>query len=576
MKRFLALTISLVLVLTFFAGCGNATSTAEDVSESTISAAQSTSDVAPEPESDVPSVAGEEAPVTAPEASGEEAAEETWQPGMFPIPGETRELSMWTTASNDVLTALEDLNDHICIQACEEATNIHVNFTTIATSAASDSYNLMAAGGDFCDAIKCNPQTMSGGLATAYNEEIIIDLADYIPTYAPNYYACLDEDMIKEVSTDDGQMLAMFNIYENFVLDKGTVIRQDLLDKLGLDVPVTYDEYTNVLKAFKSEFDLTDPYFFQGDDFSGGAGGAGAGLSCGFGINAGFYQVDGKVYYSQVQDAMYDYYQYLRGWYADGIINEDWFSRPGNPLDAANQKVMLEGQAGIYMTSVTDLSSENYTTVEDWSITAIARPVQNAGDKLMVGDYIQKVNSRGFFVTATTACEDPALVCEWTDWWFTDEGMTVANWGIEGETYTVENGQNVYTDLVANNPDMVYSIARGVYCYMAQTPTRNDMLSTNCILNQKGLDALDLWLSNVDGSYELPAALSLTPDESYTISSTMSDIYTYVNETAIRFVIGEIDLNKNTWQEYVDTIEGLNYQNAVTAYESALARYNNR
>ena len=49
---------------------------------------------------------------------------------------------------------------------------------------------------------------------------------------------------------------------ESFI---GLVIRTDYLEQVGMDVPVTYDDWYNVLKAFKEKLGLKYPMCFCAD-----------------------------------------------------------------------------------------------------------------------------------------------------------------------------------------------------------------------------------------------------------------------------------------------------------------------
>ena len=45
------------------------------------------------------------------------------------------------------------------------------------------------------------------------------------------------------------------------------------------------------------------------------------------------------------------------------------------------------------------------------------------------------------------------VVARLLDYAYSEAGATLYNFGTEGESYTVVDGQPVYTDLVLNNPD---------------------------------------------------------------------------------------------------------------------------
>lgn len=83
----------------------------------------------------------------------------------------------------------------------------------------------------------------------------IADLTDLLPEYAPNVLAAIPEEMWKIVKANDptgqGKIYYIPNIVEYGRY--GSMIRQDWLDKLGLEMPTTQEEYVKVLKAFRDQ-----------------------------------------------------------------------------------------------------------------------------------------------------------------------------------------------------------------------------------------------------------------------------------------------------------------------------------
>ncbi|MCA0755779.1 extracellular solute-binding protein [Paenibacillus sp. N4] len=83
----------------------------------------------------------------------------------------------------------------------------------------------------------------------------IADLTELLPKYAPNVMQAIPEDIWKVVKANDptgqGKIYYIPNIVEYGRY--GSMIRQDWLDKLGLKMPTTQDEYVEVLKAFRDK-----------------------------------------------------------------------------------------------------------------------------------------------------------------------------------------------------------------------------------------------------------------------------------------------------------------------------------
>ena len=93
------------------------------------------------------------------------------------------------------------------------------------------------------------------GRSAAIEDEVIVDLADYLEECAPDYMNYLDTvpGLLRNMTTDDGEV--PFIAPKAATNYSGLSIRQDWLDIVGMDIPQTYDELEAVLAAFKSELD---------------------------------------------------------------------------------------------------------------------------------------------------------------------------------------------------------------------------------------------------------------------------------------------------------------------------------
>lgn len=90
-------------------------------------------------------------------------------------------------------------------------------------------------------------------------------------------------------------------------------------------------------------------------------------------------------------------------------------------------------------------SYDDSATDAGFHCVAITDPVQKAGDVTHFDS--DRTGLTSYSVAAT--CENPETVMEWVNYWFTDEGVLLANYGVEGESYTMdENGKPQYTELM--------------------------------------------------------------------------------------------------------------------------------
>lgn len=558
--RLVALCLALLLLMTAAACNGGTTEGTDDITVTT---------AAPAPSSDAGAPTGNDA------NGGESDA-------MYPL-AETVVLTLWNTVSPDVTNNIETMNNHIIMKEAAERTNIQLEITDISITSARDNFGIMVASQDYTDIIKAAVgHYTTNGLSGALANELIIDMAEYLPEYAPDYWSLLsaNETNLRNAKTDGGNILAFFTVRDNIAADfDGPTIRYDLLEELGMDSPETYDDYYNVLTAFKTEYDMTDPIWFNWTppDGSGINSDNAAFLIGGYNVGWAFYQVDGTIKYGPMEDGFREYIEMLNKWYDEGLIYSDFYSRPTNTLDAENQAIILNGQQGVAFLSgndITGVPTRQVTGNSNYRLTAIKDPSKD-GTPHHMGNVPQVVASTVICLTVTTACENIDAAVMWGNYWYTEAGSTLLNYGIEGVTFEYDsNGNPQFTELLTNNPnELTFNIARQAYLVYTQIPGLRNMRNEQGNQNADAKAASDIWLSSYDNAWILPGALSYTEEESSELSALKADIATYNSEAVLAFIIGTKEITDETWSEYQNTIISMDIERCKEIYQGALDRY---
>ncbi len=582
MKRLSALLLALAMLLTLAAcGSGSSASSGSEPSQSV-----QTEPTAPE-QTEAPAVSAAEAPATdsAEEPSAVEEAPAVVQSPSLPYSTTGEELSMWLPLTPDLANTYSDLNEHIVVQAAEEVTGVHINFTHASFFTANDDFNLMTAAGDYCDLISCAVKYYATGGAGAMEDGVIINLSDLIPEYAPDYNAVInsDETHIAQSRSDTGDILAFYTWKDEVYNRSGMQTRGDWLDELGLDAPETYEEYESVLLAFQSAYGCTAAMQMYPSCLL-----TGSMLCGGYGVS-GYYtvyddsgeipnvmfQIDGTAHCSLLEDGYRDYLTMLNKWYTKGLISSDFLSGSCNPNDSKNLGDIYSGNTGIWYSEYQNLA-DYASSIDDDNvyIAALKDPTIQKGDRTHFGGSIALGSSNGFTTSISTQCENTELATKWCNFWFTEQGFLLATYGIEGESYTLDaSGNPVFTELVTNNPNgLSQREAQSMYS-LSQFPTLSKKSVDFLSLNDEQIAAIEVWDSSIDGAYLMPD-VSLTPEESAEYASIMSDINTYASTTVDQMVIGEASLAD--WDAFTDTLRSMKIERCVEIYQAALDRYNSR
>lgn len=137
-------------------------------------------------------------------------------------------------------------------QELEKKTGVHVDFQEVKDADWSTQLNLMFASGDYSDVILRGTVDIEEYGVT---QGILIPLDDYLEANMPNYYSRLFlNEANASIPASDGKSYYVGWLMAQNVNHMGTwYINTEWLDKLGLKVPTTVDELTEVLRAFKTQ-----------------------------------------------------------------------------------------------------------------------------------------------------------------------------------------------------------------------------------------------------------------------------------------------------------------------------------
>jgi putative aldouronate transport system substrate-binding protein len=162
---------------------------------------------------------------------------------------------------------------------------------------------------------------------------------------------------------------------------------------------------------------------------------------------------------------------------------------------------------------------------------------------------------------------------QWLDWNYTDEGYMWCNYGEEGLSYTLVNGEVQWTPLIANNPEGfdLYRIMQKYTLHSGSFVRDWEMYYAPYSAEEKA--TLDIW--NGDTSHLLVTSLlTFTAEEGNANATVMADINTYAGEMAVRFIRGEEPLTN--WDTYVRNVQNMGIDTAVRNYQAAYDRFMSR
>lgn len=232
-KKLITLLLTVSMVTTMFAGCGNSKEVTESVSKATETAETVESTTASE---------------------GTEAAEEipNFNPEGYPIVDEEITLKVLIMIADANVDALTEISEMPSIKKLTELTGIKTKWEIIRKSEWSTKFNLIMATGEYPDVII--------SASTDYEEYgaqqgILIPIDELVEKYMPTYnerIAMESYDVTTRLKATDGKTYGVgYLVAENNATYSNYFLNQSWLDALKLETPTDVESLTEVLRAFK-------------------------------------------------------------------------------------------------------------------------------------------------------------------------------------------------------------------------------------------------------------------------------------------------------------------------------------
>ena len=230
-------------------------------------------------------------------------------------------------------------------------------------------------------------------------------------------------------------------IFEEPVI--GLVLRADWLKDLGLEAPTTIDEWYNVLTAFKNEKNAIAPFTAQlGFMQSPGA------FYTAYGVANTYFSDDGStVKYGPYLPEYKEFLKTMHKWYDEGLIDSDIFTHTAATVDSRvlnNESGDWAGYSGGGVGAYMQTARKDNP---DFDLVGVPVPTRNKTDKAK-GFLSQPFNAAMPCFSATNPY--PVETMKLIDFFYTDEGDFLINWGVEGTSCEVVDGAYKFTDLLSN------------------------------------------------------------------------------------------------------------------------------
>ncbi len=580
------MALALCLCIGMFAGCGNTAASAEEKTSSAAPAQEETqapeeAPAAPETESDraVEASAAEEAPAVGEGEITQHAkdvfgVEEAPAENSYPLDTD-ESLTLVATFPDPLFASYPGgMADCQIYQVAEEKTGVHMEYQPLSTSASAEQFNVMIASGSYPDLIGWGLNYTTGDDA-AVEEDIYYDLIDYIAEYAPNYFNILatDDELLDTAITDGGHIVGFHAVRTEQTLGKaGLAIRTDELQKLGLDKPYTIEEFENTLAAFKDD-GLKQPLVMLApgaiqDNWLAAAFNVSAFCNSFPMSVAPTYVEDGEIKFGPLEKGFKEYITLIHDWYEKGYIHSDFVSLNSNWNSPDYANAITSGDAGIFYADQGNLGG--YIAASEIPGFAVEATYDMHATKDSINhfaQYTKKSVGNGFKIT--TNCENIELACKWGDWWYSEEGSLLANYGVEGVSFDYVDGKPVLNETVTDAPEGM----RDALLIYASNDTICCVIDPNAVTSgysEVDKAAPEIWNEGMDDSMVIPSTVTLSADENTRAANIYSDIETICLEAIAKFITGEKPLTD--YDSFVESIRSAGIDDYLAIQQGAYDR----
>lgn len=368
------------------------------------------------------------------------------------------------------------LENNPVIQRIEDTLGIRLIVEAPPLNSFSDRVKMLVSTGDMPDFFIYGADVF----ATQWAEEgLLADVTDKIQNY-PNLMSNISEEQYGDTKLlGDGRI---YGIPRPNSYDKaGFMINKKWLDKLGLEVPETVDEFVEICRAFTTQ----DPDGNGVDDTYGVSFGAMQNsldsgiwhlnndfLSTAYSISAwhhGLPDADGSFKLRPQKSGYMDYITLLRDMYAEGIIDREFITHKSQEHveKFAQERVGIVGASGKnYTTQIIEkysLNPDDFVYCAPLSLDKETKPVYA----------MPPSNWMAYFINAKSDKIDDVL--RLLDWANSEEGFVTMQLGLAGEHY---NSYDIETRTIDRTKEQAEAVTK---------VTGNMMAFANAFDNQEAL-----------------------------------------------------------------------------------------
>lgn len=464
--------------------------------------------------------------------------------------------------------------DWLTVKTIQERYNVDISFEVIPIADYQTKVSLALNTGTNAPDVILYQSIKGENISLAMNGAIV-PISDY-SEWTPNFNARVEQFGIQEdvamLGLADGKTYSLPALFDKPFYDGGLIMREDFLEAKGFEVPETYDDLYEILKAYKEENPDSYPLTILAGPrvlfrMTMPAWGVSLHRNAASGTWVLSWDYENKQYFpGAISDEYKAYISFFAKLFAEGLLDPEM----ADPIDGDkwNQKLATGASMATYAYYDQIGGVAAVSEIEGFKLNmypALAGPA---------GAHHQPKSKTGsgiIFPSKTAERDDFERIVRTVDaMFFSEEAAMLWCVGVEGDTYMLDGSEIQYAQDILDAPDGIYKymqLAYGCGSDVTQMVWVNEREMTKYDENYRQINQT---VAAMDDVIQLipptPLFDDLTAEEAASLQTTLADAFDRWNDA---FLTGAKSIEAD-WDTYVTEMKNLQIEAFCQMYNDNL------
>lgn len=460
------------------------------------------------------------------------------------------------------------------MKAMEESAGVKIEWQIFHGSDWDEQRSLLLAAQDLPDAFFGSNCKIAD--VCVRNPELFVELTDLIPQYMPNLSKAFEADktLLSTAQELDGKIYGLPRKRPFApVTASGLYVNKKWLDNLNLEVPDTYEDFADMLRAFKEQdadgdgdpnneipmssynlYGIMNMYKATQEILSP------------FGIMTCMtpnYMMlkDGTPVFMPASETYKQAVIWMHDLFAEGVLDPEWFTQ-----DASMYHAKLENEGGSLVGCFYGYTLDSGAGNNADEFVQVPMLKGPDGNRYAMGYDNMNYTGGQFFITSK--CKSPEKLLAWVDGFYTNEASLQTNYGPVPECITA-NEDGTYTVFVPEGEASLDGSAWG-HSFRDYTPAYMEKeFEDQVTLPTDEGDGLKLLADKVDQEWVVNPFpnVKMTADQSNELALISTDITMFAEAQFAQWIMyGGIE---DQWEGYLAQLEMMQLSKYVQIYTDA-------